>query len=221
MAQARRALYGQTPGRSMSNSSATSNTENPAVLNSLRLDQILNKIDSLATELKNVNKNVSDRIDKLEVDLEKKLSDRLTDKLAQTLDKRVNNEIKRMNKLLDERVDTLWADLNNDLDSINGKVSSLSDAIQTVQPPDANESKRKLSAVFRKLPESVNEKLDEKVNMIIKDHMKVDQVQVTSTQRIPNQNNGSLIPGVVIATFRNEEDRNKVLKAKAGLQKTV
>ncbi|KAH3787237.1 hypothetical protein DPMN_165357 [Dreissena polymorpha] len=152
------------------------------------------------------------------MDLEKKLSDKLTDKMAQLLHKRINTEIKRLGKTVDERLDTLRADINNDLDSLKGKVNSLTDAVPASQPEKEDKS---CNLVFRKLPESANEQLVDKLNGIIKDFLKIEDVVVSSALRIPNQNSQSSVPGLVIATFDNVGDKNKVLKAKSKLFKNV
>ncbi|KAH3829462.1 hypothetical protein DPMN_131458 [Dreissena polymorpha] len=189
MAQARRTLNRNTPIKTQDHTSG--------------LEVIISKIDSLASELKNVNRNVTERIDRLQMDLEKKLSDKLTDKMAQLLDKRINIDFKRLGKTVDDRIDTLRADINNDLDSLKGKINSLTDAIQAFQPEKEDKSS---NVVFRKLPESVNEQLVDTLNGIIKDCLEIEDVVVSSARRIPNQNSKSSEPGLVIATFDNVGD---------------
>ena len=96
-------------------------------------------------------------------------------------------------------------------------MNSMIEVMQT----DSNSNERSLNLVFGKLPETINKNVEEKVNMIIKDHMKVSNVTVATAKRIPNANKDSLIAGVVVATFSDKEHRSKILQAKKNLNKTV
>ena len=69
---------------------------------------------------------VSERITKLEADLDKRLSDRLT----QIVDKRVNNEMKKIRSKVDSRMDNIRSDLSSELDELGAKVNSITDTLQ-------------------------------------------------------------------------------------------
>ena len=208
-ASARRTLYGQTPQKT--------NQEYQPNDNQYCFAAIMKKLESLSDEIKTVNKSLTDRIDTLEHDLEKKITEKLSEKMSQAIDKRVNNEMKKVHKSVDERIDTLRADIQSDLETLTTRMNSVTEVMQT----DSNSNERSLNLIFRKLPETINENIEEKVNMIIKDHMKVSDVTLALAKRIPNANKDSLIPGVVVATFSDKEHRSKILKAKKNLNKTV
>lgn len=204
---ARRILYGQTPQKM---NYIQSNDQQ--CLSASGIDTILSKLDLLSYEIKMVNSSLTERIDVLEKDLERKL----TEKMSQSIDKRVNSEMKRVHKTIDERIDSLKADINNELDSMSGRLNSISDVIQS-----EGSNNRSMNLVFRKVPETVNENIEEKINMIIKDHMKVNDVKVSSANRVLNSNTESRTPGVVIATFGSEAQRSKILKSKKNLNNSI
>ncbi|KAH3867098.1 hypothetical protein DPMN_030223 [Dreissena polymorpha] len=107
---------------------------------------IMDKLESLAGEIKNVSTSVTDRNDKLEVELEKKLSN----KISNIVDKRITSEMKKVNHSIDERVDTLRADITSDFYSLSGKVNSLSDIVNTLNPgTNVERDVRKLNMIFR------------------------------------------------------------------------
>lgn len=75
--------------------------------------------------------------------------------------------------------------------------------------------------MIRKLPETVNEELHTKLNAIIEDHLKINDIGVKSVKRIPNTQADSAVPGVVVATLDSEANRDRILKAKYKLNNTV
>ncbi|XP_045179488.1 uncharacterized protein LOC123539075 [Mercenaria mercenaria] len=163
-ANAWRTLYGQTPLKDSKPDCTRDATSNCNGINA-----ILMKLDSLAYEVKLVNKSLTERIDLLETELELKLMGG-----------------KNLKKWLE----------TDDTDN------------------------RSLNLGFRKVPETVNENIVEKI-IIINDHMKVEDVKVSSAKRIPNRNEESVVPGIVIATFADKNERSKILKAKKNLKDII
>jgi len=204
LSNARRTLYGNTPAKDAGNVNSDDTVSSCFQVILKRLDGVVSEIK---TEIKTVNDRLSERIDKLETELERKLSDRV----SQLVDKRVSNEIKRVHKAMDERFDTLKADITEDIDTISGKVSSITDTVQTL----GAEEDRSCNIVIRKLPETVNENIKDKVQSFIHEQLKLDNVEVSSAKRTTND---SMTPGVVIATLNNKEACQKVLKAKSILR---
>ncbi|XP_053378465.1 PH domain-containing rcdII-like [Mercenaria mercenaria] len=128
MANARRVLYGNTPGKSVSSERKLSvqSNDQPSVV------CIMMKLDDISNDIKKVNHDLSDRIDKLEVELGKRLSEKLSDKICQQVDKRISVEIKRVNKAVDEKFDTVRTDMNSDMEEIQVKLNSITDTVQTL-----------------------------------------------------------------------------------------
>lgn len=138
---------------------------------------------------------------------------------------RVQSEMKRLNKTLDERLDNIHIDINSEIEALSANVNSITDTVQHIETwvhtteSESSESPRAFNVVIRKLPETVNENVMDKVNRVIKDHMKVADVTVSTARRIPNLNDNNLsTPGVVIASFRTSEDHSKVMKDKSNLR---
>ena len=65
----------------------------------------------------------------------------------------------------------------------------------------------------------MNENIEEKINLLIKSHTRVDEVTVSAARRLSSNADGK--PGVVIVTFSTKEDKEKVMKSKNSLKDTV
>ena len=77
---------------------------------------------------------------------------------------------------------------------------------------------RKRRIVIRNLKERENENIKDRVNNII-DYLKVREVSVEAAEKKPNNYNSK--PGVVLATFYCNEDKEKVMKAKKNLRSST
>jgi hypothetical protein len=172
------------------------------------------KLDDISNDIKKVNHDLSDRIDKLEIELEKRLTEKLSDKICQQVDKRINAEIKRVNKAVDEKLDTVRADVNNDMDEIQVKLISISDTVRAFKATEDISN----NIILRKLPETNNEHVVNKVQTLIHDILKLSNIEVVTARRV--KNDSSKYPGVVVATLQNSEARDQVLKAKSALRNT-
>ena len=73
-----------------------------------------------------------------------------------------------------------------------------------------------LNVAIRNLPESANENLDEKVNSLFSNGLKINSVSVASTERKVSHNNGK--SGVVIAKLKTAADKSKVMTSKSSLK---
>ena len=232
IASARRSLYGRTPisdrnrderdnGTKTKNSDHNISSDNMStILQSLQnISSELKLVNTtlserITTEVKKVNDTVSKRMNKLEEDLDKRLSD----KLAQLVDKRVNNEMKKIRSEVDSRINEIRSDINAEIDELGAKVNSITDTMQIDRGSPCAEAKR-LNVVVRNFPESVSENITEKVNNLIKNHIKVSDVTVSEANRLDSGSDSR--PGVVIATFRSSEEKEKVMKAKHRLRSST
>ena len=101
--------------------------------------------------------------------------------MAQLLDKRVNVELGRIKKDVDSKLDTfrdtLREEIADEFEVVNSKLSSLA------TPVTNNVSDISLNVAIRNLPESVNENLDDKVNSLVSNGLKINSVLVSSTER--------------------------------------
>ena len=142
------------------------------------------------------------KLESLETNLEKKL----TDKISKTLDKRVNAESTKLRKVIDDQVGDLRKEFESDLDDISEKIAHLTSVVNKKDAVQANDDDtRKMNIVLRKLPESTNEDLNNKVNSLIKDGLKIKDIHVRSTER--KQSFNESIPGVVVATLGSLDDK--------------
>ena len=205
-ATARRALYTNGPKPKPRNNKVADIEVH--IDNELSVKDILAKMSS---DMHMQFTCLAERIDKLESGLE----ERISSKVAQLLDKRVNVELTRIKKDVNARLDTfretLREELADDMETLNTKVSSLVSSEQ--RSPSSGIS---LNVVIRNLPESLNENLDEKINVLIKDSLSVKNISVACSDRKTSKR--PTVPGVVIAKFKSTEDKSKIMAAKPQLK---
>ena len=77
---------------------------------------------------------------------------------------------------------------------------------------------RKKRIVIRNLKERENENVKDRVNNII-DYLKVREVSVEAAEKITNSCSSK--PGIIIATFYTNEDKEQVIKAKKNLKNSA
>lgn len=156
---------------------------------------------------------LTERIEKLESGLEQ----RIATKVAQLLDKRVNSELGRIKHDIEARLDTfkdtLKEEFGDEIEEIHKKIDTLPahTAHTEVGKPDLSRN-----VVIRNLPETVNENISDKVDILIKNGLKVNSVNVAFAER--KSAGSSNKPGVVVATFHSAEDKLTVMKNKPKLK---
>ena len=93
----------------------------------------------------------------------------------------------------------------------------MEDKVQTFQT--RCEKDISLNIAIKNLPVTTNEQLQEKVNDMIKTGMKLGDVKVTDVKR--KKAYSDKVPGIVIATCKSDEDKNKIMKNKAKLKENA
>ena len=176
------------------------------------LSQILSQ--RITSKVKKVNESVSKRINKLKTDLDKRLSDGL----AQMVDKRVNSEMNKIRTEVDSRMSNIRSDLTSEIEETEAKVNSITVTLQ-VDVGASESHNRHLNVVVRNFPESVNENIEDRMNSLLRIHIKVVDVTVSVAKRI--ESNSDSKPWVITATFRSSEDKEKMMKSKNKLKNSV
>lgn len=74
----------------------------------------------------------------------------------------------------------------------------------------------KRNIVIRKLPESANERLDDKVNELLKDGCKLLNVKIDKVER--KKSRDDRFPGVIIATAATDDDKKQIMESKSRLK---
>ena len=146
---------------------------------------------------------------------EKKITEKVTDKVTKIIDKRVNTETARLSKEIDNKIQNLREDFNSELNEINTRLDNERRGNANVNA-NVNDDERHLRVVVRNLPEAVNENIKQKVDSVIKDGLKIADINVVSAERKESWNDSR--PGVVIAKFRNSEEKKRVMTAKTVLR---
>jgi len=162
----------------------------------------------------NINKQfnaINDRMDNLESRLEKKI----TQKVTQTLDKRVSSEMSKIKKSVDEHMNNVKADIAAEFRADFEDVSNKLDQISERTTGANNCVNLALNIVIRNLPEHNNENTMDKVNKLIKDGLKVADVECYQALRKGHNTNTHR---VIVASFRSSEDKRKVMVDKKNLK---
>jgi len=176
-------------------------------------------IQKLSADMHMMFSALDERLGKLESGIEQ----RIANKVAQLLDKRVNSEMSKVRKDVDARLETFKESLKDevtaDIAEINTKLQNLSTAqtyAAAASGPTPPQPDRSLNVVIRGLPSTNNERVIEKVNVLIKDGLRVNDVSCVSAERKQAYNDSK--PGVVIASFTCHDDKRKVLSSKRELK---
>ena len=162
----------------------------------------------------NINKQfnaINDRMDNLESRLEKKI----TQKVTQTLDKRVSSEMSKIKKSVDEHMNNVKADIAAEFRADFEDVSNKLDQISERTTGANNCVNLALNIVIRNLPEHNNENTMDKVNKLIKDGLKVADVECYQALRKGHNTNTHR---VIVSSFRSSEDKRKVMVDKKNLK---
>lgn len=159
-------------------------------------------IAKLSSDMHMQYTSLSERIDKLEAGLEQRISQ----KVAQLLDKRVNTELGRIRTDIDKRLETFKSGILKDM---SDKVAAGHDTCK--QHADIS-----LNVAIRGLDESVGENVDSRVNTLIKDGLSIRNVTVQLAERKKSENSSK--PGIVVASFKDREDKELVMSAKSKLK---
>ena len=165
-------------------------------------------IAKLSADMHNLISGVNKKVESLEKSLEKKITENLT----KYFDKRVSSESKKIRHEINERFDTLRSDVANDIEDMNDKIAEINANMDTRD----ESTNLRLNVAIRDLPFNENESVVNKVNSLISDGVKIPDIKVVSAFR--KESRDSVKPGVVIAKFKNETDKKKVMLAKKNLK---
>ena len=168
------------------------------------VEQLINK---LSTDVRSMFTDMSSRIDRLESGLEQRISK----KVAQLLDKRVNAEVSRIKKDVDAQIESVKDEIAVDIAEIHEKLETINLERPSSQPDISR------NIVIRNLPQSSNERIDTKVNGLLRDGLKLGNITVGSAER-KGTHESSDKPGVVVATLKSSEDKKKVMTNKNKLK---
>ena len=141
----------------------------------------------------------------------------ISNKVSQILDKRLNTEFNRIKSDVDKQIssfkDSIRAEVAADIDDINDKLSSL----RTEGPSSHSHSDLSRNIIIRNLPETSSERIENMVNALFRDGLKLNDITVESAERKGSQE-GSDRPGVVVVTLKSKEDKKTVMYVKRRLK---
>ncbi|CAG2208741.1 unnamed protein product [Mytilus edulis] len=129
--------------------------------------------------------------------------------VAQMIDQKVSEEMKKVKE-----------QFKTELKTVTEKVSSLEQSYADVLKQNKNQSQAlsedKLSVVIKNLPETEKENISRKVGGLIKDGLRLKNIQVAAVERKINKIPGK--HGVIIVKFQNSDDKQKVMEKKRELK---
>ena len=170
----------------------------------------------ISKDIVSSEKKLATRIDALEADLEGKLYNRIHELITTT----VRAEI-----------DELRREYGSEIEGLKAKISQLeksyADAVKNNGAVSGNgETKaqfeeRKKRIVVRNLPQGADETpqtVMDKMNAMIRDGCKLTDVTVTAAER---KTSAGRKPGVIIASIETFPQKQKLMKCKSALKKTV
>lgn len=177
-----------------------------------------NKYDDILHAIESMESRISNNI--------KSLEDTIADKVTAAVQEKM--EFKEDTEQLCSRVTTLRVivknyslldpQLSSEVGDFNARLKVLEDAAAAAPDPSAPgvRSDLALNVVIRNLPLKANEITLNSVNCLIKDGLKIKNVECVSAERKQSRNDK---PGVIIAKFSCHEHKKSVMSKKAKLQK--
>ena len=139
------------------------------------------------------------------------LSQRMSDfeaTITETIKKQVLN-------IMAPEIEKIKDDFNSKIRQMRQEFQSSAQRQSTSATNETVEINRTLNIVVRNLPETRNENTTDKVNTLIKEGLKIQNVSVTKAVRKESKSTEN---GVIIASCKDREDKETVMKAKASLK---
>lgn len=158
-------------------------------------DDVSNVIlSSLLAAIQDINKTVERKFSEMENSLEKKQ----TDSMLKVCDAKIGQAKQEIRSEINKLTDRIVTVENRDSTNCNGHIDPC-----------------KLNFIVRNMNERNGENVKNRVNGLIKDGLRINDVNVVSAERKGSRNRK---PGVIVATCKSEQDVTKVLRAKKGLK---
>lgn len=155
-----------------------------------------------------VNKKIEEKMSKLSNDLHEK-SKKMQDKVN-----RVSDNLKR----IEERtLPTVNETLGDEIDALRSRVNMIDTNLR--KSPDLNNSDRnsQTNFIIRNLNERDREDITSEVNRLLKDGLKLRDIEIESAERKVNRaNNGKA--GIVLVKCKSREDKQIIMRSKSKLK---
>ena len=124
-----------------------------------------------------------------------------------------------MRKEIDAQVQSVKDEFVTDLNSIAEDISELTKQIENrngeFRIPEVKEQQLFLNITVRNVVEKPRENVKNEVNRIIKDGTGICEIEVSRAERMKGSDSK---PGVIIATFKYNDDKKKVMERKKNLK---
>ena len=167
----------------------------------------------IAKLAENVN-SMGSRLEKKISDIEGNVEKRLTVKFNTVITDRVKNEVDKLKEEIDSEVNAFK-------DKVENLEKSYAQIVASSDSRAVKESNVNLNVIVKNLPadqrESAKSGLQNKVLCLIKDGLKLMNVNVTNAIR-KSVNSDSNKPGIVVVTLENLEQKKLILKSKQVLK---
>ena len=128
----------------------------------------------------------------------------------EAIEDRINISIQQA---IRSELDKVKQDLSQQLQQLEDRVNQLEERLPVSL--DSKSQDRSLNVVIRNLAEAQGENVTDKVNDLVRNTLKIQNLEVESAERKRSFNERKT--GVIIATFKSKEDKEKVMKGKSGL----
>ena len=170
---------------------------------------VVEAINKLTEQMRTSITELSARFDQMESSLDNKIKHHVKNSVTPAFTKikeEFNAEISKVREEIKAVSDQTSQTINQTYAQAAGGNSSAGSEIQT----------KSLNFVVRNLRESDRENVVEKVNNLITEGLKIRSISVADAVRKPSHNEN--LDGIIVATCRNKEDKNTIMKAKSSLK---
>ena len=171
-----------------------------------RFDGLTKKVEAKVGEA--VNKKIEDKVSKMSKELHEK-SKKIQDKVY-----RVEDGLKR----LEERtIPTVHEAIGDELDTLRSRIERIDNTIQGNGITNNLSESSKTNFILRNFPEREREDINYEVTRVLKDGLKLRDIEIEKAERKPNRSNNGK-PGIVIAKCKSKEDKHTIMRNKNKLK---
>jgi chaperonin cofactor prefoldin len=179
----------------------------------------------LQADIRELSKNMNNRLELLQnscssfEDKFEQMQQKLNESIAEVIAKTVKREVDKLKTSLNVQLDafdTRMCAVEETQQTVDVRIEGLEEKVDQINDICQIEEDRKLNIVLFGVPQAEYENVENKVNAVIKEGLKLTSITVQKAER--KINNRSTAPGVIVARCRSKADKDNIMKNKSKLR---
>ena len=175
-----------------------------------RIEGLEKKVETKVS--KTLDKNIDDKVKVLKNNIDKEM-----EKIKSSNDKIV----KSVKKVEETALPTLKEELGDEMDELNRRMKNLEEKVGSNRKEEegcSQSDKLKRCIIVKQLEERENENINDRVNSLIYNGLKLDNIKVESATRKPTKSDTK--PGIMVAVCKSMKDKDSIMQRKRDLKRS-